>query len=172
MTTAYAIFSISEYNNFDPFRASEMKYMGTCANTPSIVRSSTRAALTAAPDVEMYNSNSAFSEGLDMTANFSIYCFKSSKDFTCSSPHSMLPQPFSSLKNGRHFSADLEMNRLSEANLPVNFCTPFFVVGGFIYLIASIFSGFASIPLSVIMQPNNLPLRTPKTHFSGFIFRP
>ena len=34
MTTAYAIFSISEYNNFDPFNASEMKYMGTCVNAP------------------------------------------------------------------------------------------------------------------------------------------
>ena len=81
MTTAYAIFSISEYNNFDPFKASEMKYMGAYVKAPSTMRSSTRAALTAAPDVEMYNNNSAFSEGLDMTANFSIYCLRSSKAF-------------------------------------------------------------------------------------------
>ena len=131
-----------------------------------------RERLTAAPDVEMYNNNSAFSEGLDMTANFSIYYLRSSKAFACSSPHSKLPDPFSALKNGRHFSADFDMNRLSEANLPVNFCTPFLVVGGFIRLIASIFSGLASIPLSVIMHPNNFPLRTPKTHFSGFSFKP
>src|SRR6185312_35331 len=171
MTTAYAIFSISEYSNFDPFRASETKYIGTCVNAPSIARSSTRAALTAAPDVEMYNSNS-FSEGLDMTVNFSLYCLRSSKAFAYSLPHSKLPEPFSTLKNGRNFSADFEMNLFSEANLPVNLCTPFLVVGGFIRLMASIFSGFASIPLSVIMQPNSLPLRTPKTHFSGFILRP
>src|SRR4026207_825630 len=124
MTTAYAIFSISEYSNFDPFRASETKYIDTCVNAPSIVRSSTRAALTAAPDVEMYNSNS-FSEGLDMTANFSMYCLRSSKAFACSSPHSKLSEPFSTLKNGGHFYADFDMNRLSEANLLVNFCTPF-----------------------------------------------
>src|SRR6185312_4902636 len=172
MTTAYAIFSISEYSNFDPFRASETKYMGVWVNAPSTICSSMRAALTAAPDVDMYNNNPAFSEGLNITANFSIYCLRSSKAFACSSPHSKLPEPFSALKNGRHFSADFDMNRLSEANLLVNFCTPFLVVGGFIRLMASIFSGFASIPLSVIMHPNNLPLQTPKTHFSGFSFRP
>src|SRR6185312_3182185 len=142
MTTAYAIFSISEYSNFDPFKASETKYMGAWVNAPSTMSSSTRAALTAAPDVELYNNNSAFSEGLDMTANFSMYCFRSSKAFACSSPHSKLPEPFNALKNGRHFFADFDMNRLSESNLPVNFCTPFLVVGGFIRLMASIFSGF------------------------------
>jgi len=107
-----------------------------------------------------------------MTASFSMYAFKASKAFACSSPHSMLPEPFSALKNGSHFSTDFDMNRLSEASLPVNFCTPFLVVGGFIRLMASIFSRFASIPLSVIMHPNNLPLRTPKTYFSGFSLRP
>ena len=131
-----------------------------------------RERLTAAPGVEMYNNNSAFSEGLYMIANFSMFCLRSSKAFACSSPHSKLPEPFSALKNGRHFSADFEMNLFSEANLLVNFCTPFLVVGGFILLMASIFSEFASIPLSVIMQPNSLPLRTPKTHFSGFSLRP
>ena len=172
MTTAYAIFSISEYSSFDLLRASEKKYMGTYVNAPSIARSSTRAALMAAPDEEMYNSYSAFSEGLDITAKCSMYCLRASNAFAYSSPHSMLPEPFSALKNGRHFSAYLEMNRFSEANLPVNFSTPFFVVGGFICLMASIFSGFASIPLSVIMQTSSLPFRTPKTHFSGFSFSP
>ena len=71
--TTYAIFSISEYNSFEPLRASETKYMGTYVNAPSTVRSSTRVALTAAPDVAMYKSNSAFSEGLDMIAKFSMY---------------------------------------------------------------------------------------------------
>ena len=149
-----------------------MKYIGTYVNAPLIVRSSMRAALTAAPDVEMYNKSSAFSEGLDMTANFSMYCLRSSKAFDYSSHHSMLPEPFSALKNGRHFSSDFDTNRLSKANLPVNFCTPFLVVGGFIHLMASIFSEFAAIPLSVIRHPNNFPLRTPKTYFSGFSFKP
>ena len=144
--------------------------MGTCLSSPSTERSSTRAMLNTAPDVTMYNKSSAFSEGLDMIARFSMYVFKASKAFACSSPYCMLPAPFNALKNGRHFSADLEMNLFSEADRPVNFWIPFFVVGGFIRLIASIFSGFASITLSVIIQPNSLPLRTLKTHFSGFSF--
>jgi len=134
------------------------------------VRSSTRATLTAAPDVAMYRSSSAFSEGLDMIAKFSMYAFRASKAFTCSLAHCKLPVPFSALKNGRHFSTDVEMNQFSEASRPVSFCMPLFVVGSFICLMALIFFGFASIPLSVIMHPSSWPLQTPKTHFSGFSF--
>ena len=90
--------------------------MGTCLSSPSINLSSTRAALTAAPEEAMYSKSSAFSEGLVMTARFSINVFKASNTFACSSPHCMLPAPFSALKNGRDFSADLEMNLFSEAN--------------------------------------------------------
>ena len=146
--------------------------MGTCLSLPSIDRSLTRAALTAAPKVAMYNKSSAFSEGLDIIARFSMYAFKASKAFACSSPYCMLPVPFNALKNGRHFFTNLEMNLFSEASLPIKFWTSFFVVDGFIRLIASIFLGFASMPLLVIMQPNSLPLRTPKIHFSGFSFSP
>jgi hypothetical protein len=54
--------------------------------------------------------------------------------------------PFKTLKKGSDFFADREMNLFSEANRPVNFCTPFLVEGGCILLIASIFIGFASMP--------------------------
>src|SRR6185312_8859071 len=87
--------------------------MGTCLSSSSINLSSTRAALTAAPEVAMYNKSSAFSEGLDMTARFSINVFKASNVFACSSPHCMLRAPFSALKNGRDFSADLEIRNVS-----------------------------------------------------------
>ena len=146
--------------------------MGTCLSSPSTERSSTRAMLNTAPDVTMYNKSSAFSEGLDMTARFSMYAYRASEAFICSLPHYMLPDPFNALKNGRHFSADLEMNLFSEAKQPVSFWTPFVVVGDFIRLMASIFSGFASIPLSVITQPSSFSLRTPNKHFSGFNFSP
>ena len=144
--------------------------MGTYLSTPSMLCSSMRVVLTASPDVAMYKSSSVSSEGLIMIAKFSMYALRASKAVS-SSPYWKFPEPFNALKNGRHFSADLDMNLFSEASQPVCFCTPLFVVGGFIHLMASIFFGFASIPLSVIMQPSNLPLWTPKTHFSGFNFR-
>ena len=80
-TIVSAIFSISEYNSFEPLRASETKYIGTCVSAPSTVRSSTRVALTATPDVAMYRSNSAFFERLDMTARLSIYVLRALKAF-------------------------------------------------------------------------------------------
>ena len=72
-------------------RVSETKYIGTYVSAPSTVRSSMRAALTVVPDVAMYNSNSVFSDGLDMTAKFSIYALRASKAFACSSRHCKLP---------------------------------------------------------------------------------
>ena len=64
------------------------------------------------------------------------------------------------------------MNLFSEARRPINFCTSFLVEGGRILLMASIFTGFASMPLSVIMHPRSFPLLTPKTHFYGFSLSP
>ena len=100
-----------------------------------------------------------------------MYVLRALKAFSSSSPHCKLPETLSALKNRRHFSADLEMNLFSEARHPFSFCTPILMVGSFIHLMSPIFSRFASIALYVIMQPSRLPLRTPKTHFSGFNFR-
>jgi hypothetical protein len=136
------------------------------------LRSSTSAALTATPDEAMYNSSYAFGIGLDITAKFSMYNFKSSKACCCSGPHQNVPEPVSALKNGRLLSALFDMNLFSEANLPVNFYTSLCVLGAFMRRMALIFSGFASMPLFEIMQPNIFPLLIPKTHFSGFNLSP
>jgi hypothetical protein len=40
------------------------------------------------------------------------------------------------------------------------------------FRIASIFSGFASMPDLDTIQLNNIPLDTPKIHFSRFYMRP
>jgi hypothetical protein len=69
-------------------------------------------------------------------------------------------------------SVDLDMNLFNEASLPANRWSPFFVLGGSIRRIASILLGLASIPFIETRQSRNLPFFTPKTHFSGFNFRP
>jgi hypothetical protein len=49
------------------------------------------------------------------------YFFRSSKACCCSRPHSKWSELLNVLKNGKALSADLEMNLLSAANLPVSF---------------------------------------------------
>jgi hypothetical protein len=46
------------------------------------------------------------------------------------------------------------------------------MVNSFLRRIASIVFGLASIPFVDTRQPRNLPFFTPKTHFSGFNFKP
>lgn len=70
-------------------------------------------------------------------------------------------------KYGRHLSADLEMDLLSAAILPVFFVH---VSWWFMSIIAQVFSMFASIPLSKNIKPKNLPNSTPKAHFTGLSF--
>ena len=64
-----------------------------------------------------------------------------------------------------HFMALCLMKRLQEAgNKPIA------LVGGGKSRIALIFSGLASIPLSLTTYPRNLPPRTPKVHLCGLSF--
>jgi hypothetical protein len=76
----------------------------------------------------------------------------------------------STLKNGKLCSANFAMNRLSAAILPVSLYTSFLDPGGFMWTIAFILSGLASIPFNDTKQPKTLPLCTPNTHFSGLSF--
>ena len=64
-----------------------------------------------------------------------------------------------------------ETNLESAAIRPVSCCTSFTDVGLRMAIIATHLSGFASIPLLVSKKPKNLPVSTPKTHFSGFNLR-
>jgi hypothetical protein len=74
-------------------------------------------------------------------------------------------------EKGETFSVSFVMNMLSAAMWPVNFCTSFLVCGGYIWMIAFILQGLASIPLVETKQPNTLPMVTLKTHFSGLSLR-
>jgi len=120
----------------------------------------------------MYNRSFAPGKGLVITARFSKYFFRSSKALSCCRTRVKIFCALQHLKIGRDFSVDREMNLFSEARRPVNFCTSFLVEGGRILLMASIFTGFALMPLSVIMHLRSFPLLTPKTHFSGFNLSP
>jgi hypothetical protein len=95
------------------------------------------------------------------------YCFRSLKAFYCSGPHSTFAEPHNMLKKGRLLSARFAMNMFKAVMWPVNFCTSFLVCRGYIWRIAFILSGLASIPLVGTRQPSTLPHVTPKTHFSG-----
>jgi hypothetical protein len=53
---------------------------------------------------------------------------------------------------------------------PVSLCTFFCDRGASILMIALIFSGLASIPRWLTINPSNFPIGTPKTHFSGLSF--
>ena len=70
-------------------------------------------------------------------------------------------------KNGRFYSADLEMNLFNAASLPVSLD-----VGGCIRKIASIFDGLASMPFFDTRQPRNFPFAILKMLFSGLSLRP
>jgi hypothetical protein len=53
---------------------------------------------------------------------------------------------------------------------PVSLCTFFYDRGASILMMASIFSGLASIPWWLTMNPSNFSAGTPKTHFSRLSF--
>lgn len=75
------------------------------------------------------------------------------------------------LKNGKHRSADLEINLPKAAIHPSSLCTSLTQRGSNKFFMTLIFSRFASIPHSVIMNPRNFPDLTPKVHFIRFSFK-
>jgi hypothetical protein len=79
-------------------------------------------------------------------ANSDRYCFNEAKAAACSGPHAKSFAPRSVLRKGRLHSADLEMNLLRAADLPVSRCTSLDDYGGVILMIAWILVGLASIP--------------------------
>jgi hypothetical protein len=62
------------------------------------------------------------------------------------------------------------MNLFRAAIQPVNFCTSLIVAGASISVMAVIFTGLASMPRSLTMNPSNFPEGTPKTHLVGLSF--
>jgi hypothetical protein len=72
-------------------------------------------------------------------------CFSDVKAAACSGPHAKSFAPRSVLRKGRLHSADLEMNLLRAANLPVSRWTSLADYGGVMLMIAWILVGLASI---------------------------
>ena len=148
-----------------------MKYTGNCFILFSCSFSSTSTALTIVGDAARYNNNVANGDGLDNVVNLVKYVLSLSKACCCSCPHSKWSELRRVLKNGRPFSADLEMNLFNAASLPVSFCTYFLLASSFMFTIAAIFLGFASMPLADTRQPSSLLFLMPNMHLSGFNLR-
>ena len=85
--------------------------------------------------------------------------------------HSNLSCHLRSLKKGRPHSPSLDKNRFKAAMQPVSFWTPLIVAGASMAIMALIFSGLASIPRLMTMNPSSFPEGTPKTHLDGLSFQ-
>jgi hypothetical protein len=83
------------------------------------------------------------------------------------SVHWNLSWRFRSLKNGSPLSRSREMNLFRGAMHPVSFCTSLIVARASISVMAVIFTGLATIPQLMIINPSNFPDGTPKTHLVG-----
>ena len=96
------------------------------------------------------------------------YFFRSSKVCRHSSDQEKSFICLKILKNGRHLSADLEINQLSATILSFSYCTSFFVFGCFMSMIVFIFLELASIPYCETRNPRNFSEVTPNAHLVGF----
>ena len=77
------------------------------------------------------------------------------------------PVFFRSLYSGMPCYPSREMNQLREARHPMSFWTPFRFMMGPRFSIVVIFSEFALMPYSKMMNPRSFPLGIPKMHFLG-----
>ena len=98
------------------------------------------------------------------------YFFRSSKDYQYSSDHKRFFACLKILKKGKYLSADLEMNWLSAAILPVSCCISFLELRCFVSMIAFIFLKLASIPHCDTRNLNFSLKITPNAHLVGFNF--
>jgi hypothetical protein len=149
-------------------------YIGTCCDSflssLDISLSCTKAPLTTVCVVETYRMSGWSSCGLVRVGNFCIWSFSASKASYCSDPHSKLPEPLRTLKNGKLHSTSFAINRFSATILPVSLCTSFPDCRGFMCTMVLILSGLTSIPFIDTKQPRTLSLHTSNTHFSGLSF--
>ena len=118
----------------------------------------------------MYRSKSSFGEGVVSTGGFDRKSLSCVNAFSASSVHLILSYHLRSLKKGSPRSPSLEMNWLRAAMQPVSFCTSLMLAGACMFVMADIFSGLASMPRWLMMNPSSLPEGTPKTHLVGLSF--
>ena len=85
--------------------------------------------------------------------------------------HSNLSYHLRSLKKGKPRSPSLDKNRFKAAMQPVSFWMSLMVAGASMAMMALIFSGLASIPWLLMINPSSFPESTPKTHLVGLSFQ-
>jgi hypothetical protein len=85
--------------------------------------------LTAYGEAAMYSSRGSEGSGLVRIAKSDRCCFNDAKAAACSGPHAKSFAPRSVLRKGRLCSADLDINLLRAANLPVRRWTSLMTVG-------------------------------------------
>ena len=117
--------------------------------------------------MERYKYRGSFGIGLLSNGGEVRKFWISSKALWQSLFHSNFLAFFKAQNSGKHFLTEHEMNRPSAVILPLSFWGSFKVLGAFILRMASIFFGFASMPLCEIINPKNFPAFTPNTHLSG-----
>ena len=93
-----------------------------------------------------------------------------SSAFAASVVYSNLSCHFSSLKKGKPHSPSLDKNRFKAAMQLVSFWMSLMVAGASMAMMALIFSGLASIPQLLTMNPSSFPEGTTKTHLVGLSF--
>ena len=72
---------------------------------------------------------------------------------------------------GNPHSPSLDKIRFKAAMQPISFWKSLMVAGASMAMIALIFSGLASIPRWLTMNPSSFPEGTPKTHLVGLSFQ-
>ena len=78
---------------------------------------------------------------------------------------------FGSLKKGKPRSPSLDKNLFRAAMQPVSFWASLIVAGASIAMMALIFSGLASIPRWLTMNPSSFLEGMPMTHLVGLSFQ-
>ena len=118
----------------------------------------------------MYRSKSSFGGGAVRIGGFDRKSLSCVNALSASSVHLNLFCRLRSLKKGSPCSPSLEINRLRAAMQPVSFCTSLMLAGACMFVMADIFSGLASMPRWLMMNPSSLPEGTPKTHLVWLSF--
>ena len=96
--------------------------------------------------------------------SFASSCLTAKKACDWAGPHVQVLDRLSSVQRGWVNSAKLGVNFPSWLTMPINLLSSGTNVGGLIFVMASVFSGSARIPLLSMIWPINLRVNS---HFSG-----
>ena len=134
------------------------------------IHSTTTTTLTTQLLDEIQSSMGSFGLGAARIGAWVRYFLSDSRASSASLSQTKLSDFRKSQYRGIAFSPSRMINRLRAATHPVIRWTPLIDAGFWRVMIALIFSGFASMPLSDTMYPRSLPAGTPKVYLAGFSF--